>query len=557
MLDVYFDDKEIKSKNYYYCSSNFLNSSSSDLAYEKFDIDKSDLREQLKKSLSKYKSHFFYYFINDLYNHRYLAIFRMLFEIRDICEKHDIKKIRLHCARQKRSFFTNKGGEGKSLLFRHEMALTLFIEQYFGEMVEYTKPFDMKLKIFSNIRIEAIRALKISLILAKKLHYRRKAEIPQLESLFLVRSLASESSVKSFYDEANSTSKMLLRDISLNAIYSKSKDSSELYNFFSFREVLKSINSSFDLDSAAKKLPITCSGISVFDDFNFISRETYRTYPELISHMSLLKQFVTSSKATKVLSAEMQSAYSFAEEKACSDIDFYTIWMKGVAFHSEVDSLRGSGTIVQSKKEVDKGILLYPERSGQTLYFGDSSINSELDTKRSNINTVTIYTQPNQEDIYIPLIEKFIELKNRYHFILKVRQHPRDFKNLSEFDLILDESKDISTSLSETDLAVSHFSTCLAYAFAKGVPYISYCIDHNIHSKLSFMSPQICQIFDSLKAIDSIFQKEELFIKNYYQNRLNYIDKNQLRFNPEAFNDFLLTRGPIPLSESFKKLKAR
>ena len=129
------------------------------------------------------------------------------------------------------------------------------------------RSFDMKLKIILKMRIEAIRALKIGLIIAKSSTLRRKMKYHSLNLYFLVRSLASESSIKNFYDEAKSTIKiMLLRDISLNAIYSRSKESSELYNFFSFRGVLKSINSSFDLIMHQKSLDITCSGITIFDD---------------------------------------------------------------------------------------------------------------------------------------------------------------------------------------------------------------------------------------------------------------------------------------------------
>ena len=170
------------------------------------------------------------------------------------------------------------------------------------------------------------------------------------------------------------------------------------------------------------------------------------------------------------------------------------------------------------------------------MYFGDSSIKKLYVPEKKSIKTVTIYTQPNQEEAYRPLIEKFISLQNYYKFKLFIRKHPRDTVNLENFNLNYDKSENIESSLENTDLAVSHFSSCLAYAFAKGIPYISFCRNPQHFSNLSFMSDEICLKFDKLENIESIFTNEKDFLKEYYEKRVNYITKYNSKFDIDAYN---------------------
>ena len=188
---------------------------------------------------------------------------------------------------------------------------------------------------------------------------------------------------------------------------------------------------------------------------------------------------------------------------------------------------------------MNSGKQIYPKDSERIMYFGDPAVNTIPENRRKSIHKVTIYTQPDQSDIYIPLIERFIELEQVYDFCLKIRKHPRDFSDLSKLPVKYDTSKDILSSLSQTDLAVSHFSTCLSYALAKGIPYISYCLDYGKYSNLSFMSVDVCRVFSCLDKINTIFEEKNVFLDNYYSKRSSYISNNQLQFNSKAYNLFL------------------
>ena len=162
-----------------------------------------------------------------------------------------------------------KEGEGRSILFKHDMALSYFLEQYFGEIVDYTRSSDPKLTLFSHIRVESIRILKIGLMTIKKIKFRKNKVIPSLDSLFLIRSLASKSSIKSFFDEDKSDNKIMLRDITLNKIFSESSEVSELYNYFSFSEFITSLKCKIETKRIPKELDIKCLGITIVDDLEF------------------------------------------------------------------------------------------------------------------------------------------------------------------------------------------------------------------------------------------------------------------------------------------------
>ena len=255
-----------------------------------------------------------------------------MYEIEDISKKHHITKIRIHGSKQTKSFFTNKGGEGRSLFFKEEMALSFFIDQYFSTKVEYSKHLGLMSKFYSLMRVPLIKNLKLVLILIKKIRYFRKLQIPNLERLFIVRSKASLSSILDYFNATDSSQKLLLSDSSLNAVFSGKEPVKELYNYFSLRDVFASIRTSKTTQTAPSLFAIHCGKITIHDDLAFLNYEVINCYPELVSHKNLFTEFVKESQVSDVISAEMKSAYSFVQEQSCQPQNFYSIWIKGLHF---------------------------------------------------------------------------------------------------------------------------------------------------------------------------------------------------------------------------------